>query len=80
MGGEQMTISEAIKARTEEKPYITRKAWNIKIFDCRAVELKIMPTDTPECCIITSRVAISPRRGWQPQLEDLIADDWGVTD
>lgn len=74
-----MTISEAILARTDEKPYITRAEWNAPILDGKPIDLKLFPTDTPDCCIITSRVCKSSSRGWQPQLEDLIADDWEPT-
>lgn len=35
-------------------------------------------TNTPECCIVTSKKGhISSR--WEPQLSDLLADDWSVT-
>jgi hypothetical protein len=38
----------------------------------------IHPTNTPECCIVTNEEGhLSPR--WEPKLDDLLADDWGVT-
>lgn len=72
-----MIISEAIRARTENKPYITREAW---CNTYRGSDLKVFPTNTPDCCVLTSLEARGPRRGWQPTAGDLIADDWFVTD
>lgn len=73
-----MNIQEAIQSRTEEKPFITRKAWIINTW--HGLEVKIFPTNTPNCCVVSSIAAKAPCRGWQPQMEDLIAEDWEVTD
>lgn len=40
--------------------------------------IKIRPTDTDECCIVSNQKKEAPR--WNPQAEDLIADDWIVTE
>lgn len=68
-----MTIIEAIKSTTENRPSITRTAW-------AEMQLKIRPTNTPDCCIISSLSGSNPRRGWQPTAEDLTAEDWITTE
>jgi hypothetical protein len=40
--------------------------------------MKIRPTDTDECCIVSGAKKEAPR--WNPQAEDLIANDWVVTE
>lgn len=72
-----MYIHEALQTRTKEAPFITRSAWRdiVSSEACRTA-IKIQPTDTPDGCIIESVVTKSPRRGWQPKAEDLMAGDW----
>lgn len=53
-GGERMNISEAIQARTEQKPFITRKKWRSEFNTWQAADIKIQPTDSPDCCIVMS--------------------------
>lgn len=65
-----MYIHEAISKTTEERPYIRRDTEEWREFG-----LKIWPTNTCECCVITSNASRS-LRGWQPFKEDLLADDW----
>ena len=78
-GSEQVLyIHEAIKARTEEKPYITRESWGYITSVWCSTTIKIMPTNTPDCCTLESVASNGPRRGWQPKEEDLIAKDWIV--
>ena len=72
-----MIISDAIKARHADKQYITREAWRNTY---READIKVFPTDTPDCCVLISLAARGPCRGWQPTEEDLIAEDWFVTD
>lgn len=67
-----MKIDIAIKATTEKRPFITRTAW-------AGQGIKIRPTDSPECCIISSPYCARPSRGWQPTAEDLTAEDWITT-
>lgn len=74
-----MNIQEAIKSRTVEKPFITREKWHGEFSTWRAADIKIQPTDSPDCCIIESKAHRSPYRGWQPMAEDLLADDWITT-
>lgn len=69
-----MTICEAVKSRTAERPYITRKAW------IHGLPIKIYPTDTPDNCAVVSLQDKVARRGWQPTTEDLIAEDWIISD
>lgn len=68
-----MKIYIAIKATTEKRPFITRIAW-------AGLQIKILPTDSPDCCIISSLSGRNPRRGWQPTAEDLTAEDWITTE
>lgn len=68
-----MNICEATRKAVEENKYISREAHS------GCVVIKIKPTNTPDCCIISDGKQI-PRRGWQPQAEDLTADDWVVMD
>lgn len=68
-----MKIDIAIKATTEKRPFITRTAW-------ADPGIKIRPTDSPECCIISSPYCARPSRGWQPTAEDLTAEDWITTE
>ena len=68
-----MFIHEAVKEAMEKKCYIKRNAaWYSK-------EVKFLPTNTPECIIVYSETN-PPRRRWQPNAEDLIADDWELAD
>lgn len=71
-----MNICEAVKARTNEQPYITRASWNYPTNVWCKAAIKIMPTDTPDCCVIESITNNNPCRGWMPTAEDLTADDW----
>jgi len=71
-----MYIHEAVKQALEDKKYITRSnAWWGR-------HIKIKPTNTPDCCMCFSidEKEKSPTRGWQPQAEDLMANDWTVVD
>ena len=72
-----MYIHEAIKARTADKPFIMRKMWE-DVFGARR-GVCLFPTCSPDGMIVDSRTAKSPRNGWQPTAEDLVADDWIAT-
>lgn len=73
-----MLIHEAILATTVEYPYVTRKHWLHPSTGEPIV--MILPTDSPECCLIFSDHA-KPRhrRGWEPTRQDLMADDWMIS-
>lgn len=72
-----MYIHEAINETTDKQPFITRNEWKK---EAPNADLKVRPTDTPDCCIIQSKLSKSPCRGWQPTERDLMADDWETTD
>lgn len=76
-----MYIHEAIKARTEDSPFIIRKKWVDPLATGRCARL--IPTSSPNCIIIdtriSSRTTSNLRRGWEPTAEDLVADDWETT-
>ena len=65
-----MFIHEAIMATNEEKPNIQRNTG-----EWIGAGIKVWPTNTCECCIVSSE-ASRKSRGWQPFKEDLLADDW----
>lgn len=75
-----MNIQEAIKLALEQDKYIEREAW--------MGGFNIKPTNTINCCVAHMyphprnglSKAPAPRRGWQPQAEDLVADDWVIID
>lgn len=68
-----MFIHEAVKEAMVKKCYIKRAtAWWGNI-------TKLLPTNTQDCIVIYSN-SKPPRRGWEPNAEDLIADDWIVVD
>ena len=70
-----MYIHEAIASTTSQKPFITRRSWDMDGFE-QAV-IKILPTNTPDCCLIVSDFSShGARRGWEPSAKDLVADDW----
>ena len=71
-----MYIHEAIKNTSKESPYITREKWAIESASSWLVV--ILPTDSPDCCILDGYAARRPSRGWQPCRDDLMADDWIV--
>ena len=75
-----MYIHEAIKARTLDKPFIARRSWQEE-YGCYAWNgTKILPTSTPDLCMLLTGYGKNPCRGWQPAAEDLLADDWEVCD
>ena len=75
-GGVSVFIHEAILARSKERPYITRKSWAYITNEPVKAPIKVLPTNTPDCCVIMHANGRKPCRGWQPQAEDLVANDW----
>lgn len=78
-GVEVVFLHEALKSRTREKPYITRLGWQYITDQPTAAAVKILATDSPDCCIIMSVAGKNPCRGWQPTAGDLMADDWVIS-
>lgn len=75
-----MLIHEAIAARSADKPYITRRRWSDMGDNFSFPHVKIMPTNSPDCCVVISRDKRATGRGWQPTMDDLIADDWEIAE
>lgn len=75
-----MLIQDAIKARTADKPFIVRKRWQEEYGGYAWKGCKILPTSTPDYCLIMSGYSRNPCRGWEPSAEDLLADDWEISD
>lgn len=71
-----MYIHEAIQSRSPDKPYITRESWEYITDKPVAAAVKILPTDSPDGCVVESVSRKNPCRGWQPTAGDLMADDW----
>lgn len=75
-----MYIHEAIKASDREFPCITREAWTRVQDGERRVWVYLCSTNTPDNVIADGAAVRLPSRGWQPKLEDLIANDWMPAD
>lgn len=73
-----MKIHEAIKATTIRKPYVTREAWAF-LTVTPETPVKLLPTNSPDGCILISTMQKDSCRWWQPTAGDLLADDWGIT-
>lgn len=68
-----MNIHEATKIAVKENKCITRTYdmwW----------DLKIKPTNGNDNCIMMGMDGFNPLGGWQPNIEDLVATDWKVTE
>lgn len=67
-----MFIHEAAKAAIEKNCFMKREnAW-------WAENVKLFPTNTQDCIVIYSKTK-PPCRGWEPNAEDLMADDWLIS-
>lgn len=78
-----MFIHEAIKARTADKPFITRKSWIEEYGSWGRYGIKILPTSTPSGCMIQTKYRGTekvPVNRWEPAAGDLVADDWEISD
>ena len=74
-----MYIQEAVKESMEKGKWIRQKRHQ----EDSGIELRILPTDTDDCCIIASfdkKTGIETRRSrrWNPSANDLTAGDWEV--
>ena len=74
-----MFIHEAIleSQKDKHKPYIRRKIWPYsKIPVEGSVNVKLYPTNGPDCCVILSSTKTKQAPRWEPTRNDLLADDW----
>lgn len=72
-----MYINEAISNTSPDQQFITRDAWLID--QSAEPSIWVLPTNTPDCCIIVSSYSKhGPCRCWQPAADDLAANDWTV--
>lgn len=71
-----MNIQKAVKAALEQNKWITRPEWEN--------HTRFEPTNGPECIILKvikdGKVIRSSLTGWQPQADDLMADDWKIVE
>lgn len=74
-----MTISEAMKAKSINQPFLTREKWRVAMSGPLDNFPMIQPTDSPDGCLYYGPTQRKPSGGWQPRAEDLSADDWSVT-
>ncbi len=63
-----MFIHEAINARTADKPCITREARKILNSSVSLEGIRLLPTNTPDCCILSATAEKSPAVGGSPGL------------
>lgn len=75
-----MFINQAIALARKSNKCITREAWEPVKRACYSAGIQILPTDTPDCCVIYSEACKTIARAWNPRAEDLLADDWLVVD
>lgn len=77
-----MTIVEALlQCESDRKYYITRLAWNKGYpTDVYVIAIKLLMTDSPDGSMIISRCEKGRCRAWNPRREDILADDWIVTE
>lgn len=68
-----MNIQEAVRESLESKKMIARKSIS---------QVAFIPTNNPIflVVIVDKKNRRLPGKGWQPSAQDLIADDWYVTD
>ncbi len=71
-----MNIAEAARAATKEKAYWCRRAWAFITEQPCSAPIKLLPTDSPDCCVVLSVHEKAPRARWEPRAEDLMAEDW----
>lgn len=65
-----MNIQQATIAAMEVNGTITRASF--------LGHFRVKPTNQPECCIAMAK-GQEPMPRWEPDAEDLMADDWEVT-
>lgn len=68
-----MNIKEAIEESLKTKKMIARRSIS---------QIAFVPTNDPQCLIMLVDIKNRrlPGKGWQPSAQDLIADDWYLTD
>lgn len=71
-----MYIHEAIEARTERMPLISRKSWAGNAYISDMPECWVCLSNLPEGCTFVSDHGGAMREGWIPSQDDLIANDW----
>lgn len=71
-----VNINEATKQAIKGNKYISRQ--HAQLFGY-GKGIKIKPTNKSDCCIVFMEGKSSAKR-WNPQAEDLTADDWIVVD
>lgn len=73
-----MTIIDAIKATNEEKPYITREKWDVEFRHAPGHRFPLLATDTRDGVLYVGSMMGKFKPRWNPEREDLIAEDWIV--
>lgn len=73
-----MNIQEAVKTSLITKKAISRKEY-LKEYENKN-EIFLIPTNDVYTLVALCSKRNLPTRGWQPFANDLIADDWYITD
>ena len=66
-----MDIVDAIKEAQSKEGRIYRKSWGKELPYCH-----IEPTPSPLGCLVINNINGTIKQGWQPNIDDLTADDW----
>ena len=74
---EAITATRKVSSDVHVLPYIRRKSWPYsRVNDSLHTSVRLYPTNGPDRCIIISETDTGTRAGWQPTMDDLLADDW----
>lgn len=66
-------INEAVLKATKECKYIYRQSEKNE-----GIEINILPTNTVDCCLLIRGDSELVGKRWNPNADDLTADDWEV--
>lgn len=72
-----MYLHQAVEAAMEGRMCVRRRAWDYPTSK-PVISVKILPTNSPDGCVILGAAHQIPRSGWQPTAEDLTAEDWEI--
>ena len=69
-----MNIQEAVISANKQGKFMYRETWKHE-----GNEMEIMPTNTQECCmVIPTKDKTMTGSRWNPDMDDLISNDWEV--
>lgn len=68
-----MNIKDAVTIALKENKYIYRQSEKDE-----GIQVNILPTNTFDCCLLTTDDNEFAGKRWNPNANDLIADDWEI--